>query len=81
MCFRLYNGQWHTAQLDLSALLDIERPVVPEKPQKVIFFHFVSICRFDASVPFLIGQGRRISQDLDHVPQVHPDFPQTGGML
>jgi hypothetical protein len=33
--YRLYNEQWHGAQVDLAALLDIERPVVPEKPQKV----------------------------------------------
>ena len=33
--FSLYNAQWHDAQVDLSYILEVERPKVPEKPQKV----------------------------------------------
>ena len=39
--FRLYNGQWHTAQLELSNLLEIERPKQPEKPMKVCYYLYL----------------------------------------
>jgi len=31
----LYNSQWHGAQLELSHLLEVEKPAVPDKPEKV----------------------------------------------
>lgn len=34
-CFSLYNDQWHDAQVDLSYIMEVERPKVQEKPQKV----------------------------------------------
>lgn len=71
-----YNEIWHSTNVELNNLLEVELPKEKPKPEKVLRLTHMQIILLVS-----IGQARGISKVCDYVYKICSDLQETRGVL